>query len=651
MAHDLTYTFPIQKIDEDNSIQLIMIFNHSFATADFSYTATEKGLRVLQYGKLEMSYDLEDALLVPSRFSFILGDAEGELEEVFFGSSTTGTLTEKTAQCIVKINGSNKFIGNIIEDSIEFDVGTRILKFDAAPKTDAINKRMIYDEAGTALNPFGYASEYRNIISMVEDIFGLVNSSISYPTSFESIHDWEFQGINDSGGGYLNDIKFEELLQLTDPLFFDTSYSLSNCGEVLKKLAIDWGCFTGLISYEKAFFKKLFFYNENNLQEVSVYSWKKGFRYGLIDYIKLTTGISSVNEPYEEGTFTELEGRFLIRKTLAGFWVGSVSSDSNIKAIVTRSGYFTFVCSGGSITTPPIEGDQYSNNGSVFQIVGITPTNNLITAKRISGTNDPAASGDLIRVLGSGDATIAFTSNYSPSGNYTIYQTRDPNILFNAFSDHGDIMAKFWFKYRGNIQNCRVDKFIFKGIDYDFLKDFNHNGSKFQPIGMVFQYSQNITECEAIYLGELPVDDRLNVDNLIVNCGAINTTDFLQTSATGDPDGLSLNAAFSVVDEDGNRWLRMNRSGSANDYAGIQGIYDSPLLAGHTYNVRFKCRGNGAHISLYTNGGGHNDLGIVSDVEIKTATWTASGSDFVLSFNGESDNSKYWEIDYIEIYE
>jgi hypothetical protein len=41
------------------------------------------------------------------------------------------------------------------------------------------------------------------------------------------------------------------------------------------------------------------------------------------------------------------------------------------------------------------------------------------------------------------------------------------------------------------------------GVNYDFMKDFIYNGSKYQPVSMAAHYSKNITECEALYLGEV----------------------------------------------------------------------------------------------------------------------------------------------------
>jgi hypothetical protein len=71
---------------------------------------------------------------------------------------------------------------------------------------------------------------------------------------------------------------------------------------------------------------------------------------------------------------------------------------------------FIFTVSG--ITIEPAVGDTYSNNASVFQIIKktiVTGAGTLATA-RISGTNNPNASGNLIQISGMGDATIAYSA-------------------------------------------------------------------------------------------------------------------------------------------------------------------------------------------------------------------------------------------------
>lgn len=507
MSYTTTITFPEQNISPTETIQLILVFDTDLTGSNRSWNAVDYNLRVLNYGKREASYDLEDAFMVPGKTSMIIGDPDRVLDDLLFGAGAIAIATDKQAKVTKKVNGVAEFIGNMIEDTIDFDDGTMTLKFTAAPKIDIINKRMVYDEDNNALNPFSYTgSSYYRITAVLEDIFGLVNPSISYSGgSLEVIHDWEFHGKRDTAACFLMDIEFDEIFQMIDPLFFDSSYGLRNCGDILKKYALDWGCFCGFISYDKAFFKKLFYYNASNLQTVNVFNRKKGYRYGLIDYVKVTTGISGPNEPYEQGTFTELEDRYLSRKSLPGFFLNAgISSGSNIKAVISRTNHFVF--DHGSSIVGTEEGTIYSNNGSQFTVVGRPYADGSVEFTlptiKSNGTNNPDAAGTLTLVSGVGPATITYTAYGDADGTYTVHGARQTEI-YAGHIDLGDLQSQFWYRFRGNIQNCRVDKFTLRGIGYDFLKDFNYDGSKYQPIQMEWNDAEGTTECEAIYLGEL----------------------------------------------------------------------------------------------------------------------------------------------------
>lgn len=512
MSYTTTITFPVQKVNDSDTIQIIMEFTHNLTGTNRSWVAKDYNLRISNYGELEISYDLDDAFLVPGTYTLTIGDPDGVLDDLFFGPGSIAIATNKQAKVILKINGSNKFVGNCIEDTIKSKGSNKTIKIDMAPQTDLINKRMVYDDAGATLwatnNGYIEGNYYKIIDEILLPIFKLVNSALTI-NDIEVIHDWTFRGetINYPPYGEFDGFSFSELKQMSNYLFFDTAMGISTCGDLLKKLAVDWCCFTGFVSSEKAFFKKLFHYNPSNLQTVKVDDFEKGYRFGLIDYVKVTTKISGT-KIYDEGTFTELQDRYITRDILPGFWNDGVTypwsnGGSNIQATSTRSIFKIEVNVG---TTSPTYSATYSNNGSIFRI-SHTNTNNpsywVIYCERISGSNDPSTAINLVKQSGIGDNTFTINSFNNIAGEYQIHQMRDVNIEDNAILGNGDAIAKFWYKYRGNIQNCRVDKFIFRGIVYDYLKDFNHNGSKYQPVSMKFNYPNNSTTCEAIYLGEL----------------------------------------------------------------------------------------------------------------------------------------------------
>lgn len=590
MSYTITLTSDIQNVAL-NTVQLVIVFTVNTSGSNQSYTFEEKGIKLLESGRLKWAYDIEDFFMTPSTYTLTLGDMLGYLDRLFFNGTTEGENTDKRPSVRLKINGNTVFLGSVSEDGVNYSESKKEVKLEVSPNTDIINKKLVYYEdiynftitelvtvapqvgdlysnnyimfevyqvnitatcseivflrkpgytgepvsSGTlgrdtgsgdvtiyfgsyvkqAINPFAYTyNSSKRIVSILEDIFKLVNNSIGYPTTLKVLHDWKFQGVRNVNNVYLNDIDFSELYQLVNPLFWDGASQIKTCGDILKKLAIDWCAFTGMISDDKAFFKKLFYYDATNTQTVDVLDREKAYKTSLVDYVKVTTniGISDPAEPYKEGIFTQVEDRGLERESLPGYFLNNYNGGTNVASLINRTGYFAFYY-GGTIPNYPAEGAIYSNNSSLFQVIG-TPfgytgytTTERVATKRISGTNNPLSSGTLTRVSGAGPDTISYVSfgdvNVSSPNKYNIYKVRDVDLFGSTFYNHAQLEAKFWYYYRGNLQRCRIDKFTLKGINYDFLKDFNYDDCKYQPVSMEINLAKNQTICEAIYLGEL----------------------------------------------------------------------------------------------------------------------------------------------------
>lgn len=514
MAITTTITFPVETIKTGDTLQLIMEFTHEASGSNRTWDAYDVGMRVTKWDKLEMSYDLEDALMVPATFSLEIGDAENELDKLFYGNENINVAADKQAKIIIKHNGTERFTGHIVEDTITSNPSIGQVKFIAAPKTDLINKTMVFGEGNETLwaTEQGYVDtdKLKLIDELLLHIYKIANPSLT-ASDIEVYHDWEFKGavVLDIVNGYFFEavgFSLENVKQAADPIFFDNSFGISNCGDVLRKIAIDYCAFTGMLSADRPFFKKMFSYNPDNLQDVIVLSHEKGYRYGLIDYVKVTTALSDVNEPYEapnSNAYTQLQGRFLERHIIPGFVPfpldETINNSSSVPLFHTKS-LWNFICDSG--TTPPTEGSVYGNNGSQFTVASIDDLGGQwhVFTERTSGTNNPNNS-TLTKVSGTGDATIIITTNANITNELYAVQVKDPIINSNAYTVIGDLTAKFWYNYRGNIQYCRVDKFLFFGVGYDFLKDFNFNDTKYQPISMKISWSQGVTECEAITIG------------------------------------------------------------------------------------------------------------------------------------------------------
>lgn len=154
-------------------------------------------------------------------------------------------------------------------------------------------------------------------------------------------------------------------------------------------------------------------------------------------------------------------------------------------------------------------------------------------------------------------------------------------------------------------------------------------------------------------------DDVVYVDNRVKNSGSHNTTDFLDANTDGKSDGFTIGAATYSIVTDGSRWQRIERVGGANNFVGItaatpmDGLGGNISVNGRTYNVKIRVRGNGTALQFAGGNSGYQSMGTISTVTEWTSTYTVTATDntLVIRFNNVSDTSKYFEIDYIEIWE
>ena len=443
MAATLTLTSAVEAINYGgDTAQMIIVFSAT-GSGDTPYTFAAKGLRVSDWGKLKWVYDFDDALLSPGEYTATVQDSISYLSDLFFDS--TMVAWAKTAQVTIKINGTIEFIGTVQTDSIEADQGEQTVTFTCDSQTDILYKQNLWVCAdvqgegiyGDPVNPFGYTDGvYYPITTLLEDIFQLVDPTITYPTDLIVFQDWDFRGwghwpakTEEHTGGIL----FTELQMYPGPLYFRGTGQY-NVGEVLKRLAQGFCCFTGLVHKKKAFFKKLFYYNASNLQTLGrVLNRKFGYKYPTIDFFQ--TIIRDMGLPYphwEFGQNTNVEGRCLQKDHYAYF------------------------------------------------------------------------------VYKPGDWPNTYTQILAVHGGYTWYitQCKDNNLASPIWTDSGNQVAKFWWEMRNNLAKCRIDEITvaglgYGGVSYDFLKDFNDDGRKYQPVSMEKDIANSMTTIEAIYLGEV----------------------------------------------------------------------------------------------------------------------------------------------------
>ena len=449
MPHTITMSTDAQVVNKTgDTLQLIMVWSSIQAgSGDTPYVAKAVGVRVADWGKVSWKYDVDDALLVPGTYSVKLFESLTFLRNIMYDFTTTfdGGHYSVRAEVTVKLNGVVEYIGKIQEDSLDYSVSEQSLSFTCDPDIDVLNKTLLFDEYSDPINnpldPLGYGMQLQRFTKVIQDCYRLVNPDITENTSsLQVIHDWTFYGglvpyipMNDP----VDDFVIGQLVISTQELFYEVDRGLVSIGDVLRKLAVDWCAFTGMIHKEKAFFKKLFSFDSSNTQTLGrVLDRNFTYRYSLLDFVYIHYTYLDAIKKYTRGTDTHIADRTLDRDILPCFgrdddWVGGVNP------------------------TIPVYTNVYAK---------IHPDDGLELQ-------------------------------------YGIVGVKDPVLLSSNWSNNGDLIAEFWFNFRGSIEKCRVDELVVEGITYDFLKDFVDQGRRYQTLEMEKDFANNVTTFGSIYLG------------------------------------------------------------------------------------------------------------------------------------------------------
>lgn len=509
MGHYITVEFP-EKIINDNAdtLQLKLLLFTNAAGADETWGSENYQLKVLSYGKSEIMSDFEAQSLSAGMHSFVIGDLAGNLIDFFFGNSALDGTNVIAGRVYLYRNGAEYFNAGLRESGLKYSLANKSIIINAM--VTGLNVFPLYDPDGNEYNYFNYTQDtYVSLQTIIEDIFTKLNPDNTIAAGNVVIkHNWTFMGVRITDGAIITGIPFETLTQHVDTLYFDPSQNLASLGDLLKSLAADWGALAGAVSDSKCFFIKSFYYDGADTQELGlVLDFESDYNIIPVGYVKITTNLGDPSEPYEKGATTVLESKYIEKKTLSGFYANINITDplgSNVRAEITDTDKFIFRFT-GTLSTPPVPGDTYSNNGSTFEVIWTNeePLLRKISASRIAGTNNPTASGDLTRVTGSGQITIPYDQWTDQSGTYQIYLARDEDLFSGVAQNHGELLSEHLYNNRGALRKLKVDFFRVVGVTYDFIKNFNYGGYKYQIIRMIIDWEADETEIYALNLGAL----------------------------------------------------------------------------------------------------------------------------------------------------
>lgn len=474
--HIKTYQFRDVQLGNGDEVRLSIAITINAEGTTETIVSEDENVFISDLGEKEEDYDFEDALLSPAFYQAVLTAIEnGNFQKYFFDEGeAVFEDAEKDALVTldIKYNGTttwiNDFTGNIIIDSLDYEPDTTEFNFEAAPDMSILSNTMLFDLDDVPTNPFGYFmtsppqpwTTFIPIKTLLLDCYKLVNPSLT-EDDIEIEHDWTFYGeVTDPENppAMIQDVfNFDEIAIDIYPLFFDQTYGATSVADILIRLAVEFGSFTGMTNRNSAFFRKLFNPNsatQYNLNDEAYYDYRKRYRFNPITYCRVNVqeavwiggGSPHVEYNYytfhapDENAFTGLKDSFkeIDTLTIAAIW--------NNEYRASNLGAFKYVDPHGTL------------------LFG------LIAAK------DPSLHYP-------GTSTVWFNFPGEPD-----------------FVPTSQLLVDLWYRYKSIFKHLRVDPIVAPGINHSVTKNPVFKGKTFQPLSVKKKYIDCKTNIEGLII-------------------------------------------------------------------------------------------------------------------------------------------------------
>lgn len=431
-------------------------------------------VRILEIGDIETAYEMSDFSLVPSSLELSFTDSEKSWYDQLFDNEYLSLKDCRIVMWSEYPDGSlvNEFDGNIVPDSISFDVYSRELTFTAATRFDVINEMLLYSPENAAFNPFHFTGE-RNETVKITDLIKMIyqkvtpeieSSDITFTLPYTYFGRQKATYLNATGVTTFeetDDIPSSELRITTRPFFFDTNRGLRNVGDVLRKVAFDLGCFTGIIG-RKVFFKHLLTAGKSGgriISERNILSFEKLINRFPTQYVKITEGtlhpISIINPDAPDD----------VNKGGAQGWITRYWNSGN----------------------PP-----YYDCGTPSNYDDYNVEKNLFTAWQIVHW----------KLFDGQGAETGWVDRYESDLMYLPDGVTIPYAIWKVNTDAtkrliADHLAEVWHKFLA-VLGTKTYILELAGVDYSFTQNIIFDGVSYMPIRLTKNYVENTTIIEAI---------------------------------------------------------------------------------------------------------------------------------------------------------
>lgn len=545
---------------------------------DVTYLASNRNLRVVKYGSSDINIapDLIDYLVLPKEYSFEIADLDGELSELLYGTDSEKVVKKFFVKFEIQYSGVGDYVeefsGYIVVEQLENPPIDKIHLFSAFPKTDILNNTYLFpknyeaskwdpaDSSTLAPNnplnlnytrPTGAYVKWDWIklsdnnkdqngkyLGLIQKIFQLIDVDVEIMVD----QGWVFLGDTAPEYGTFphqqkSGILFEDLIcdhNWIGSVFSGGNHGIQTIGELLAKIAFDYGCLAIVTSQKKAYFLNPLKWDDNNVQVLDVICENpiNKYKYPQIDFADITSELFELDtnelNVYKKKQWDSDERGFCpyaLKNKIQG------ESGIDAKTIsVMNTGYIHFPLAGA-----------FSNLKAT--VVGSNPTKyySLFGAK-IPGFD---------------------ISSFSESWPIT----EDGYLPLNS------LLAEYNYALRGKLYNSPLKEFYTDGIKVDLTKGFYLNNAKYKIVGLGKDYDTQITKIEAVRVGVQKATSTIGPKTPPVVTGPINS---IAVSMYGAEASLSYTqigiGGVAIAQMNGGDWLE-------GFYIEIEAVYDATQFA------------------------------------------------------------------------
>lgn len=456
--HYINLSFPERQLPTGKH-KLSIIFTVELEGTNSTIYAEDELIYLLKIGEYELDIDLDNQLMNPATMKFEILDAYRHLWDYLYNDDF-GSIAKNPIVMLELDRGTGyqiEFEGNIVESDTIYDEVTNVLSIRAATIQGTLYDVKLFDLDTTTgeytwLDPLSLLEQDSvYIVDLIESIYKYMDATIGVEIS----QDWTFRG--QQWANSENPPDWEEYISsdlpftaiFVKPQMFFRSPDYPSLGDVLKQLAWDFGCFTGMLTNKKAYFKKLYPAMPGIyivLEEDAIIAKERSQReyYQGVNLAITTNYENVVSSEYFLGRKTNVRGAYLEAKSSYFFRDINPIDDPN------RS-----------------ESNYYLHDGEVF----------------------PADYHLYLICL-----------NENTYGADLTFWDKDPTQPYSGAWFDSPIfqVARYYYKHRCLPQYTNIMRFEVAGNDYSILTDILHEGQYFHVVYLSKNYHQNTTTIEAL---------------------------------------------------------------------------------------------------------------------------------------------------------